>query len=399
MKKAGFFVFSLILSVAVYGIAYACGQMFAVYKTGADTVSYGTAVVESSEDYISGRQSVTSGYSKDFSYSHVPDDDEIQDEQADEYEKDSEIVWWHNSFGKTMRSFDDKIINVNIEDIEVYESIGWFGEQPVLMSKEDETKYVVKSDVQSCREDGWMVEDFTELDELEEEIKDYISNKRGKYGIYIKNLDTDESLVMNDGQYSAASIIKLFVMAGVYNEAGEDRLNLDSSVKSKLNTMITVSDNYSSNFLVGRMGHGNYSAGFDAENKNSKSLGCVLTQHKSLFSGCGDYVSYGRNFVSPYDCGIVLEKIYNSTLVNQKYSAQMLSMLKNQERRNKIPAGLPKGTECANKTGEASGIESDVAIVYSPNCDYIICVITNGAANGANDITKISQITYNYFNK
>lgn len=398
MKKTGFFVFALILSVVVYGISYVCGQMITVYKTSGDAINYEVISEKKPDNYISKGWNNNSGLHDSYTHTIMYSDDNRAEIVPKEKVESQEEVWWHTSPGVTLRSFDSRAINVNIEDIEIYESVGWFTEQPVLMSKGSETEYVIKSKIQSYRENGWTVKAFTELDSLESQIKDYISNKRGRYGIYIKNLDTDKSLVINDGQYSAASIIKLFVMAGVYNEAGEGRLTLDSSVKSKLNSMITVSDNYSSNFLVGRMGHGNYSAGFDAENKNSKKLGCVLTQHKSLFSGCGDYVSYGRNFVSPYDCGIVLEKIYNGTLVNKEYSSQMLSMLKNQQRRNKIPAGLPKGTVCGNKTGEASGIESDVAIVYSPNCDYIMCVITNGAANGANDIKNISQMTYNYFN-
>lgn len=173
---------------------------------------------------------------------------------------------------------------------------------------------------------------------------------------------------------------------------------MTKDIQNRLNAMITVSDNYSSNYLVRTIGHGNYLNGFNAENAHTRSLGCTLTQHKSLFIGYGDYVSYGRNLVSPVDCGIVLERIYNGTLVNREYSNQMLSMLKNQQRRNKIPQGLPKGVVCANKTGETSTVESDIAIVYSPNCDYIICVTTNESPTGITDIRKISQMTYNYFN-
>jgi len=123
------------------------------------------------------------------------------------------------------------------------------------------------------------------------------------------------------------------------------------------------------------------------------------TQHKSLFTGCGYYASYGVNRVSPYDCGILLEKIYNRTLVSQRYSDEMLILLKNQKRRNKIPFSLPKDTVIANKTGETSRVQSDVGIVYSPNCDYIICVITNHAPGGIRDISNISLMTYEYFNK
>lgn len=76
----------------------------------------------------------------------------------------------------------------------------------------------------------------------------------------------------------------------------------------------------------------------------------------------------------------------------------MLSLLKNQQRRTKIPYSLPKGTVCANKTGETDSVQSDVGIVYSSGADYIICVLTNNAPTGMQDIRQISKIVYDYFN-
>ena len=307
---------------------------------------------------------------------------------------------------------------INIEDISAYDEVSGFIENSMLsvkdgvskymtccfveelgvMTKNGESKYVMESELQTYRNDGWFVKKYGELYELREQLEKYISGKSGQYGIYIKNLDTDESLVINDGSYSSASIIKLFVMASVYNEIESENVKINKTISDRIKLMITQSDNYASNYLVRTIGGGNYLNGFNRENEYTKSLGCTGTQHMTLFSGYGDYVSYGRNLVSPVDCGILLEKIYDGTLVNKKYSKKMLSMLKNQQRRNKIPMGLPKDVECANKTGETSNVESDVAIVYSPKCDYIICVITNGSSTGESDIVKISQMTYNYFN-
>ena len=172
---------------------------------------------------------------------------------------------------------------------------------------------------------------------------------------------------------------------------------LNYEISKLLKNMITVSDNLSSNLLVKTLGHGDYKRGFDIENANSFRVGCVKTQHKSLFIGYGDYVSYGSNLVSPLDCGIMLENIYNGKLVSKEYSADMLGLLKGQQRRNKIPYPLPFGTVTGNKTGETSTVESDVAVVFSPSCDYIICVLSNGSASGINGIRKISRMTYDYF--
>ena len=268
-----------------------------------------------------------------------------------------------------------------------------------LMTNGSSEEYVPVSEINDRRYAGWLIKDYSYgLDDLSSQIKGYISGQNGRWGIYINNLNTGEFAVINDGQYSSASIIKLFVMASVYNEISYGGIEKTPYVSNLLRQMITASDNYSSNLLVKTIGNGNYENGFNGENAHTYSIGALNTQHKSLFIGYGDYVSYGINLVSPLDCGIVLEKIYKGTLVSEEYSAEMLDLLKNQQRRWKIPQPLPRGTVTANKTGETKTVESDVAIVYSPACDYIICVLTNNASDGIGGIRQISKMTYNYFN-
>ena len=43
----------------------------------------------------------------------------------------------------------------------------------------------------------------------------------------------------------------------------------------------------------------------------------------------------------------------------------MYSLLKQQQRTNKIPAALPEGVSVANKTGELSDVENDAGILYN----------------------------------
>lgn len=61
----------------------------------------------------------------------------------------------------------------------------------------------------------------------------------------------------------------------------------------------------------------------------------------------------GRNMTSAKDCGVLLERIYKGRCVSKKYSGKMLAFLKQQQRKWKIPAGLPSGVASANKTGKA----------------------------------------------
>lgn len=249
------------------------------------------------------------------------------------------------------------------------------------------------------------------LGQLTDMINDYISKRGGDWGVYIKNMKTREYLSINEKEYSAASLIKLYTAAAVYNElaAGTLKAAYDiyetgadkayDDISYNLRIMLCESDNHACNYLTERLGGGSAARGFEIENKNTAALGCRNTSHNSEIVDGGSITVLGRNYTSPMDCGILLEHLYYGTLVSNEASAKMLSLLQNQQRTWKIPAGVPEGTKTANKTGETDTTEGDAAIVYSPNCNYIICAIGNGnVGGGVETIRHISEMTYDYFN-
>lgn len=77
----------------------------------------------------------------------------------------------------------------------------------------------------------------------------------------------------------------------------------------------------------------------------------------------------------------------------------MLNLMLKQERRWKIPAGLPSGVKSANKTGETDSYQHDAAIVFGKKTDYVIVVFSRvGEYSGINGIKKISRMVYDYLN-
>ena len=105
----------------------------------------------------------------------------------------------------------------------------------------------------------------------------------------------------------------------------------------------------------------------------------------------------GRNKASAKDCGVLLEQIYRGKCVNKTYSKQMMDLLLKQTRRWKIPAALPASAVVANKTGETSEVQHDIAIVKGPKTDYIICVFsTTSQSAGIQGIKAISKAVWDY---
>lgn len=200
-----------------------------------------------------------------------------------------------------------------------------------------------------------------------------------------------------------ASTIKAFVMASTYDQINKGNIAETAQIQTLLKNMITISDNESYNELVRRQTSSRgWVAGTTVVNTYLKNngytkTGCHSTLHPAYSSRATDGYS---NTASARDCGLLLERIYNGTCVSKTYSQKMLNLLLNQTRRWKIPAGIPSGIKVANKTGETSTTQHDMAIVYGAKTDYIICVFSSGVSEytGCNGIKNISAKVYSYLN-
>ncbi|MDO5398089.1 MAG: serine hydrolase [bacterium] len=323
----------------------------------------------------------------------------------DEAETDNYInQGWFTETPLIIYAPDGRTMYINESEREAYEAVGWYTEAVTLMYATDgRTMYVKNSEVDDYLQVGWYLErpDHEGLTELKTRLAEYIENRPGEWGLYVHRLSDNEYLSINEKSYSAASLIKLFTMAAVYNELECGSFENSEEIDSMLEQMITESSNKACNSLTKRLGSGNTVHGFEVENKNTKSLGCENTSHGSeLIDESGQYAIFvGYNRTSPRDCGRLLKEIYNGTLVSEQASESMLNLLKQQTRTWKIPAALPDEAVTANKTGETDTVEADAAIVYSPGADFIICAIGNGNIDGGIETIQTSaKIAYNYFN-
>lgn len=214
------------------------------------------------------------------------------------------------------------------------------------------------------------------LADLETEIDSILSQTDGIWSIHVKNLETGESLSMNNQRMYAASLVKLFVMEASYvymdtlesNTSGYEiladgtQIAVDDQVDELLTAMIEQSDNESYNELV------------------------RLESDADSFSE---------------DCGTLLEEIYNGTCVSEEASGEMLQLLLNQQSVSKIPEGVPEGIQVANKTGETDDSQHDAAIVFGEETDYILCIMSSECSDQSQAISviqTISQTVYEYLN-
>lgn len=234
------------------------------------------------------------------------------------------------------------------------------------------------------------------LIKLKTSLEKMIAGYNGSWSVYVQNLRTDESFVINDRTYYPASVMKLFCMAATYQKI-EDGSVKENDVASLLKDMITVSSNEAFNQLVVNK------IGVTAVSDWIKSNGYANTYQCAGYAGGSNYqktiIAKGSNYTNVYDCGKLLESIYKGTCVSETASSKMMSLLKAQTITFKIPYVIPKNVVVANKTGEVNSYNHDCAVVFLDGNPYILCVMSEntGTAMGYTwCIRNISKAVYDY---
>lgn len=264
-------------------------------------------------------------------------------------------------------------------------------EEEVQIEKEAE-KLVIEEEKQQEVQPQPAVEEPTPLTNLQGEIEGMLQpgiQSQETWAVYLKDLMTDEMVEISNTKMQSASLIKLFIAGTVYEnweilKAGE---SFDGETEELLRNMLTISDNDATNTLIQRIGEGNNVVGFERINAYLLKYGYENTHIGRVML---DLNASDDNYTSVKDCGLFLEKIYKNEIPGSEF---ILDCLKNQERRNKIPSGLPEGSVSANKTGELDRVENDVAIIWKGEKAYVICVMSSNLQNSTTAQKRIADIS------
>ena len=236
-----------------------------------------------------------------------------------------------------------------------------------------------------------------EMDALEKELREKLGEKSGDWSLYLYRFDTGEEIGIHANEpMISASLIKLFV-AGCYLEQVE-KGNLQDDYQNQLYSMLSASDNGATNTLIDVLGFEEINAfitdhGYRAGKLNRKMLEKNGTE----------------NYTSARDCGEVLRAAYKGKYISREASERVLEAMRAQIARNrqKIPAGLPREVETANKTGElftnnADGVyvdvQNDAAVIYAEDHPYVLVVLSSVPSAGEGElhaqIAELSSIIY-----
>ena len=240
-----------------------------------------------------------------------------------------------------------------------------------------------------------------------------------------RDLATGDSLDVNaDVDFHAASTMKIPVMLEVLRSVEAGRLGLDQgillvnrfhsivdgspyaldagddsdslmygrvgqrvTVRELMERMIVRSSNLATNALISLVGA-------DRASVSAHALGASRIR---VLRGVEDGKAYAagmNNTTTSADLAVLLQRIERNEALSADAARLMKEILLRQEFNDEIPAGVPRGTPVAHKTGSITATLHDAAIVYPPGrAPYVLVVLTRGIPSEATARTLIADIS------
>jgi beta-lactamase class A len=238
--------------------------------------------------------------------------------------------------------------------------------------------------------------------ELRAPLEERMARHRGVAGLVLLDSRTGEYLsIRGEEPFPSASLIKIPVLVELMYRVDEGAVGLDDPlsmleldrapgsgilrhlsapfslpVRDAALLMIALSDNTATNLILEKLGPRSVAVRMDG-------LGMPRTRvFRKVFGNPADSFDpagserWGLGVTTPMDQARLLGWIHRGEAVSPELSAEMLRMLEAQFYRNFIPREFPPGVRAALKSGFVSAARNDCGIVFGPNREYVICVMT-----------------------
>lgn len=272
----------------------------------------------------------------------------------------------------------------------------------ILEGSKKDTEVPVTKNIHTEKENAKPKDKSDESDKLkklEAQLEKIVMDKHPEVELSfaIKNLDTGAGLMHNSKKLNSASVVKLFIAGTVYDKLGKGTYKLTDTRRKELELMITESDNAASREFVDDFGGQNPETrkieetnGINVFIKENGFKDTELNRKMHDTTPPEGPTGY-ENYTSVEDVVRLLEGVYNKTFFKEPYNTEFMNLLKSQVRRTKIPAKIAEkypGIVVANKTGELSRVENDVAIIMGKDFNIIFAVMINDIplkADGSTD--------------
>ena len=238
-------------------------------------------------------------------------------------------------------------------------------------------------------------------EKIQKEFKEKTGNLSGVYGLFVIHLDNGFSYGVNENEiFTAASLIKLPVIAGMYMEEEAGNIDLDEKYTLKNSDKVTGAGSlygkpagYQITYrnLVQLMGKQSDNTAFNiarkilSDGKINDVIGKIGMSNTSL----------EENETTPRDIGIFFEELWKSNSVSKESRDEILDYLTDTIYEDWLPAGIPDDVRIAHKYGREVHVVNDAGIVFT-NKPFVIVILSKGVIEKEADtvLPELSEIIY-----
>jgi beta-lactamase class A len=241
------------------------------------------------------------------------------------------------------------------------------------------------------------------LNQLDSTLQGIISAEKGTYGVAIYHFETDEQFLYQPHEhFYAASIIKIPIMAAVFDQVevgnitlsekmivrAEDMVTgsgilqhltagIEMSIYDLIVLMIIESDNTATNMLVDRIGK-------KTVQQSMHEWGLSSSEFHHNLQIIPAKREDGSNTITAWDMTHLMKMMAQGKVVSWKACKTMVNIMKQQKFNDGLPSLLPLSEgplgaipnwELAHKTGFVQGSEHDVGLLYVPGHTFVISVL------------------------
>ncbi|MBW4608895.1 MAG: serine hydrolase [Hassallia sp. WJT32-NPBG1] len=255
-----------------------------------------------------------------------------------------------------------------------------------------------------------------EIPVLNSQIKALMNRYRSlNPGMFFLDLQTGNYVDINGEKiFSAASTIKFPVLVALYQEIDAGRIKLNEklvmrrglianeagtmqfkpvgtkfSVLQTVTNMMVISDNTATNMIIDRLG------GETQLNRRFRNWGLQNTVIRNNLPDIG-----GTNTTSPKDLVRLSALLTNNRLLSPQSRNQVLAIMRRNQNRSLLPAGIDKKAVIAHKTGTLRFVLGDAGIIQMPNGkSYLAGILVrrpNHDDRAMYFIRQVSKAVYNY---
>jgi beta-lactamase class A len=259
---------------------------------------------------------------------------------------------------------------------------------------------------------------------LQKKLEELANDYAGVMGIGAQALKekTKAFLVNPDEIFCIGSSIKIPILIEFFKKVEQEKLSTNTpfTYKEKHNVggsgviqfltpdeltmplidyatlMINVSDNVATNIMIDLV------TMKDVNNTlNELGLTKTLLQRKMI-----DWKAAREgkeNISTPREQIQLMECLYHRKGLSEYVCSETIKILKKQKR-GTIKEGVPVSIEVADKSGGVEGVSCDIGIVYQPQCNYSVAIMTKhiplsdtGNLATSNHMRHVSKTIYEYF--